>query len=117
VNGHPAGMKGTKTRFLQCNSDKSPLASVIGTYIVGNKEKFVRALCMMDRVRMLSGGIVGVEYVGAEEGGPVYMIGSVEILSPKDNDAIPLLMTNEMERGHHSILIGLANGILKPGWL
>jgi len=29
---------------------------------------------------MLSGGIVGVEYVGAEGGGPVYMTGRVEMV-------------------------------------
>ncbi len=28
---------------------------------------------MMDRVRMLSGGTVGVEYIHVEEGGLVYM--------------------------------------------
>jgi hypothetical protein len=38
---------------------------------------------MMNQVRMLSEGIVGVEYVGAEGGGPVYMTGRVEIVSPK----------------------------------
>ena len=37
---------------------------------------------MMDRLRMLSGGIVGVEYVGAEGGGPVYITGRVEMVSP-----------------------------------
>jgi hypothetical protein len=37
----------------------------------------------MDRLRMLSGGIVGVEYVGAEGGGPVYMTGRVKMVSPK----------------------------------
>ncbi len=40
-------------------------------------------LCMMDQVRKLSGGIVEVEYVGAEGGGPVYMTGRVKIESPK----------------------------------
>ncbi len=38
---------------------------------------------MMDRLRMPSGVIVGVEYVGAEGGGPVYMTGKVEMVSPK----------------------------------
>jgi hypothetical protein len=38
---------------------------------------------MMDRLRMLSSGFVGVEYVGAEVGGPVYMTGRVEMVSPK----------------------------------
>ncbi len=35
-------------------------------------KKSLSELCMMDRVRMLSGGIIGVEYPG-EEGGGVYM--------------------------------------------
>jgi hypothetical protein len=30
---------------------------------------------------MLSGGIDGVEYVGAEGGGPVYITGRVEMVS------------------------------------
>ncbi len=38
---------------------------------------------MMDQVRMLSGGIVGVEYIGAEGGGPVYMAGRAKIELPK----------------------------------
>ena len=38
---------------------------------------------MMDQVRILSGGIVGVEYIGGEGSGPVYMTGRVEIESPK----------------------------------
>ena len=46
-------------------------------------KKSLLELCMMDQVRMLSGGIVGVEYVGAEGGGPVYMTGRIEIESPK----------------------------------
>jgi hypothetical protein len=46
-------------------------------------KKSLSELCMMDWVRMLSGGSVGVEYVGAEGGGPVYMMGWVEILSPE----------------------------------
>jgi hypothetical protein len=47
------------------------------------KNSLSELVCMMDRVRMLSGGIVGVEYVGAEGGGPVYMTGRVKIESPK----------------------------------
>jgi len=31
---------------------------------------------------MLSGGIVGVEYIGAVGGGPVYMTGRVKMVSP-----------------------------------
>ncbi len=46
-------------------------------------KKSMLELCMMDRVRMMSGGIVGVEYVGAEEGGSVYMTKRVKIESPK----------------------------------
>ncbi len=46
-------------------------------------KKSLSELCMMDRVRMLSGGSVGVEYIGAEGGGPVYMMGWVEVLSPE----------------------------------
>ena len=46
------------------------------------KKSFLE-LCMMDQVRMLSGGIAGVDYAGAEGGGPVYMTGRVEIESPK----------------------------------
>jgi len=37
----------------------------------------------MYQLRMLSGGIVGVKYVGAEGGGPVYMTGRVEMVSPE----------------------------------
>jgi hypothetical protein len=37
----------------------------------------------MDQVRMLSGGIIGVEYVGVKGGGPVYMTERVEIVSSK----------------------------------
>ena len=60
-------------------------------------KKSLAELCMMDRVRMLSGGIVGVEYVGAEGGGPVYMTGRVEILNHlRDNDTVSLLTTKEM---------------------
>jgi hypothetical protein len=70
---------------------------------------------MMDRVRMLSGGIVGVEYVGPEGDGPVYMTGMVEMNHPRDNDAVPLLTTKEMARDHHSVPRGLANGNRKPG--
>jgi hypothetical protein len=68
--------------FLQRNSDKSPLASVIGANTVGNKKSLLEH-CMMDRVKMLSRGNVGVKYVGAEGGDPVYMTGRVEIVSPK----------------------------------
>jgi hypothetical protein len=46
-------------------------------------KKRLFALCMMGRLRMLSGGIVGVEYIGAEGGGPVYMTGRVEMVSPE----------------------------------
>jgi hypothetical protein len=46
-------------------------------------KKSLPELCMMDQVRMLSGGIVGVEYVGAKGGGPVYMTGRVKIESPE----------------------------------
>ena len=45
-------------------------------------KKSLLELCVMDQVRMLGGGIVGVEYVGAEGGGPVYMTGRVKIESP-----------------------------------
>ncbi len=46
-------------------------------------KKSLSELCMMDQVRMLSGGIVGVEYIGAEAGGPVYMTGRVKIKLPE----------------------------------
>jgi hypothetical protein len=39
--------------------------------------------CMMDQVRMLSGGIVGVEYSSEEGGGPVYMACRVFIMLPE----------------------------------
>jgi hypothetical protein len=32
---------------------------------------------------MLNGGIVGVKYIGAEGGGPMYITGRVEMVSPK----------------------------------
>jgi len=59
---------------------------------------------------MLSGGIVGVEYVGEEGGGPVYMTCRVEM-----DDAIPLQMTMGMGRDPHSVPRGLANGIERVG--
>jgi hypothetical protein len=37
----------------------------------------------MDRLRMLRDKIVGVEYVGAEGSGPVYITGRVEMVSPE----------------------------------
>jgi hypothetical protein len=46
-------------------------------------KKSLLELCMIDQVRMLSGEIVGVEYIGAEGGGPVYMTGRVKIVSLK----------------------------------
>jgi hypothetical protein len=46
-------------------------------------KKSLLELCMMDQVRMLSGGIVGVEYVGAGRSGPVYMTRRVKIDSPE----------------------------------
>jgi hypothetical protein len=36
-------------------------------------KKSLSELCMMDQVRMLSGGIAGVEYAGTGGGGPVYI--------------------------------------------
>ena len=73
---------------------------------------------MTDRVGMLSGGIVGVECVGADGGGPVYMTGRVEILNHlRDNDTVSLLTTKEMGIDHHSVLSGLANGNPKPSQL
>ncbi len=45
-------------------------------------KKSLSELCMMDRVRMLSGGIVGVEYSGEEGGSLVYMDSRVLIVLP-----------------------------------
>ncbi len=67
-----------------CNATwTSRHSQVLLVPILWEIKKSLLELCMMDRVRMLSGGIVGVEYVGAEGGGPVYMTGRVEIESPE----------------------------------
>jgi hypothetical protein len=52
-------------------------------------KKSLLELFMMDRVRMLIGGIVGVEYSGAEGGG------GLRLYCLQYNDAVPLPTTNE----------------------
>ena len=45
-------------------------------------KKSLSELCMMYQVRMLSGGIIGVEYSGKVGGGPVYIACMVLIVLP-----------------------------------